>query len=95
MKLRTIATLAVLTLLIASGAAMAAPVDTPNDAPDEPNASDQPAPADVDGPPTDLPDAVPDFVAEIHDLIRQFLGGDLDGSLGDAVSNVTPDDSEN
>ena len=45
------------------------------------------------GPPADLPAQVPDHVSEIHDLIGSFLGGDLDGSLGDAVSDATPDDS--
>ncbi len=97
MKLRTIATLAVLTLIVASGAALAAPVDVPNergDAPDEPNATAGPDPADADGPPADLPNAVPDFVGELHDLIRQFLGGDSDGPLGDAIGNVTPDDGD-
>ncbi|MFB6195541.1 MAG: hypothetical protein ABEI80_05175 [Haloplanus sp.] len=42
------------------------------------------------GPPADLPAQVPDHVAAIHDLIGSFLRGDLSGSLGDAVSGVTP-----
>lgn len=43
------------------------------------------------GPPMELPDQVPDFVGEIHDLIRQHVSGSLDGILGDQVSDVTPD----
>lgn len=46
----------------------------------------------VRGPPLDLPEPVPDRVAQIHDLIRQFISGDLAGSLGEAISGVTPDD---
>jgi hypothetical protein len=43
------------------------------------------------GPPSDLPAAVPDHVAAIHDTIRSFLSGVLDGSLGRAVSGVAGD----
>lgn len=43
------------------------------------------------GPPMDLPDQVPDFVSQIHDLIRQHVSGSLDGILGHQVSDVTPD----
>lgn len=50
--------------------------------------------ADRRGPPADLPAQVPDHVAEIHDLIRSFLGGDDDGSLGESVSDATPDDGD-
>jgi hypothetical protein len=49
--------------------------------------------ADRRGPPADLPAQVPDHVGEIHDLIRSFLGGD-DGSLGESVSDATPDDGD-
>ncbi|WP_049934790.1 hypothetical protein [Haloplanus natans] len=48
--------------------------------------------ADRRGPPADLPAQVPDHVSAIHDLIRSFLGGDHDGSLGESVSDATPDD---
>ena len=48
--------------------------------------------AEARGPPVDLPSAVPDHVSAIHDLIRQHLAGDLDGSLGEAIADVTPDD---
>jgi len=48
--------------------------------------------ADRRGPPADLPAQVPDHVAQIHDLVRSFLSGDHDGSLGESVSDVTPDD---
>ena len=44
------------------------------------------------GPPMDLPGQVPDFVGEVHDLIRQHVDGTLEGILGHQVSDVTPDD---
>lgn len=47
---------------------------------------------DARGPPTDLPEQVPDHVAQIHQLIIDFLSGDLDGILGPNVSDATPDD---
>ncbi|MFB6312141.1 MAG: hypothetical protein ABEH64_13280 [Salinirussus sp.] len=47
---------------------------------------------DQQGPPADLPGPVPDFVGEIHDLIRQHIEGSLDGILGDHVSDATPDE---
>lgn len=39
------------------------------------------------GPPSELPGAVPDFVSEIHSSINEFLGGGIE-SLGDAISGV-------
>lgn len=45
------------------------------------------------GPHVDLPERVPDHVPQLHDLIRRFLSGDLDGSLGGAVSDETPGNS--
>lgn len=42
------------------------------------------------GPPTDMPEQVPDFVTDVHDLINQHLFGDLDGNLGEQISDVTP-----
>lgn len=51
------------------------------------------------GPPVDLPSQVPDFVGDLHDTIGQFLDGDRDGSLGERLSELTPDgedgDSDN
>lgn len=44
------------------------------------------------GPPADLPSQVPDFVGDIHDAIGTFLDGDLGGSLGEAISDLTPED---
>jgi len=44
------------------------------------------------GPPTEMPGAVPDFVGEMHSLIDQKIAGELDGSLGEQVSDLTPDD---
>lgn len=49
------------------------------------------AAAGQQGPPVDLPSQVPDFVSDIHDLIRQHVSGTLDGILGHQVSDVTPD----
>ena len=45
------------------------------------------------GPPQDMPEQVPDHVSQIHDLIRQFLNGDGDGSLGDQISDVTANEN--
>ena len=111
MKSTTLLAVALAALLAFAGTAAAfpgnAPVDTgANDAADNTdhrpdaaaNASERghgAAAADKRGPPTDMPSQVPDHVATIHDLIRQFVGGDLDGSLGEAISDVTPaDDGE-
>lgn len=46
--------------------------------------------AEGKGPPVDMPEQVPDHVTEIHETIRPFL----EGSLGDAISDITPDDDE-
>lgn len=39
-----------------------------------------------------LPAQVPEFVGSIHDLVADHLDGDLDGTLGERISEVTPDD---
>ena len=44
--------------------------------------------ANAQGPVVDLPEQVPDHVAEIHALIGQFLDGDGEKSLGEMVSGV-------
>ncbi|WP_435345926.1 hypothetical protein [Haloarchaeobius sp. HRN-SO-5] len=44
------------------------------------------------GPPVDMPDQVPHHVVEIHYEIRDFLDGYFSGTLGDAISELTPDD---
>lgn len=154
MKLHTIATMVLVTLLVTAGAATAAPGNAPenpeaddadhesNDAtenepePDE-NASDNataaidenvgaledtaPDPdlpenasenasaaidqagesnenaavtdgdvsaANAQGPGESLPEQMPDHVTDLHDLIRQFADGDLDGPLGHAISSL-------
>jgi len=46
------------------------------------------------GPNVDLPAQVPDHVSTIHDRISSFLSGGLEGSLGDAISELTPGDGE-
>ena len=48
---------------------------------------------DVRGLPVDMPEQVPDHVTAIHQLIVDFLSGDLDGELGASVSDVTPEDA--
>ena len=55
------------------------------------NGSDAGAAAadDKRGPPTDMPEQVPDFVTEVHELINQKLDGTLE-DLGDALSAATP-----
>lgn len=45
------------------------------------------------GPPVDMPDQVPDFVTQIHQLIRQHLSGVLDVDLGSAIADVVPGDA--
>ena len=44
----------------------------------------------AEGPPVDMPAQVPDHVTRIHETIRSFLAGDVDGSLGDAISDIVP-----
>lgn len=39
------------------------------------------------GPPADLPDAVPDFVGDVHSVINDFLGGGVE-NLGNVVSGL-------
>lgn len=67
--------------------------DRPGDRDENAAASDGDASAaNAQGPAEDLPAHVPSHVAEIHDLIRQFIANDLDGNLGEAVSSVTAND---
>lgn len=96
--------------VVATGAAGAVPGNAPVDVPtgdydgqggDASNASEQrPADAaateypDRRGPPADLPGDAPDFVSEVHDLIRSHLDDALDGVLGDRISDVSPDEGE-
>lgn len=47
---------------------------------------------DDQGPPSSVPNVAPDKVSEIHELIRQHLNGTLNGSLGEAVSEVAAGD---
>ncbi|KAB1198712.1 MULTISPECIES: hypothetical protein [Haloferax] len=39
------------------------------------------------GPPSELPGPVPDFVSDIHDSVNEFMDGMMDGALGPAVSD--------
>jgi hypothetical protein len=41
------------------------------------------------GPPADMPDAAPDFVSQIHDLIQQKIDGTI-SNLGQQISELTP-----
>ncbi len=54
------------------------------------HANGSPADVQTQGPNAELPSQVPDHVSAIHDTIMSFLDGSLEGSLGDAVSDVTP-----
>jgi len=49
---------------------------------------------DKRGPPTEMPEQVPDFVSELHSLIEQQLDGDLTGPLGEQRSDLTPGDGD-
>ena len=70
--------------------------EVPGDVPQSVVPERAPAGADASaqGPPVDLPAQVPDFVSELHQLIRDVHSGDLTGSLGDAFSSVTPGDAD-
>jgi hypothetical protein len=46
------------------------------------------------GPPEDLPAQVPDHVSEIHDTIDSFLSGELERSLGEALSGLLGEGGE-
>lgn len=50
------------------------------------------AAANAAGPAVDLPEQVPDHVSAIHDMVADFLSGDLEGPLGPAVSDVAAAD---
>lgn len=58
---------------------------------DETNGS---AADDRQGPPSDMPEPVPDRVSEIHSQINEFLNGDSGFDLGKAVSDVASSDNE-
>ena len=45
------------------------------------------------GPPTDMPEQVPDHVSQIHDLIHQFLDGDID-TLGEQISELMGENAD-
>lgn len=49
-------------------------------------------PGEAEGPPVDMPAQTPDHVTQIHETIRSFLAGDLDGSLGQAIAGFVPAD---
>ena len=78
--------LVALTALLASGVAGAVPADDAS--------SDENAPIDLPeiGPPTDLPDPVPDFVGDVHDAVREHVGDGVD-NLGERISGLTPGDA--
>lgn len=79
MNVKTILLLALVGLLATAGVATAQPATSPTDASND----------DRQGPPDDLPGAVPDFVGDILDLIGQKLSGALSGQdLGDALSGL-------
>lgn len=108
MKLSKLAALALVALLVSAGAAAAVPgvASNQNQADGHAQATDHADDGDAHassggaanapddrGPHVDLPEQVPDHVEQIHELIRRFLSGDLDGSLGGAVSDATPGNS--
>ena len=64
----------------------ASSADNASDASDANDAADERR-----GPPTDMPEQVPDHVGEIHDVINQFIDGSI-SDLGSAIGDVTPDD---
>lgn len=76
-------------------AGAASPVDASNraDTAGDPERGDAAERDGARGPPSDLPAPVPDHVGAIHDTIRSFLSGALDGSLGEAVSGIASDEA--
>lgn len=61
------------------------PTDVPNgEAADAANGSQ--------GPPVDLPEQVPDFVSDVHEVIGNHVDGAIEGaqSLGETISAMTP-----
>ena len=72
--------------------------DVESDAAANTSAADDAAERTEQGPPADLSDRVsdrvPEHVSAIHERISAFLNDDLETSLGDAVSDVTPGDDE-
>lgn len=94
MKLTTVVEIGLTALLLTAGAAAAIPGNAPVDAGTDDEVetagpAEQPA-ENVRGPPTDMPAQVPDFDTDIHSLIDDFLSGDIDGNLGERISEVTP-----
>jgi hypothetical protein len=102
MKLTKLAAVELAALTITVGVAVAAPGNAPEGTADEhadtKHTNDGNASAADDdraaseaanaGPPTDVPEQVPDHVVAIHELIQQHIDGVLEGDLGAAVSNV-------
>lgn len=76
MNLKTLTAVALAALVVGTGAAAAAPGQAPDDAGQQ-------------GPPSDLPGPVPDFVESIHGTIMDHINGTVSG-LGEAVSDLTP-----
>jgi hypothetical protein len=74
---------AVLIGTVAGGAAAAPGPDA---------AGDDAGPASDAGPPSDLPDQVPDFVGNILDSVNEFLDGDA-SDLGKTVSDIAGTDA--
>lgn len=48
------------------------------------------AAAPGEGPPSDMPEVVPDFVSDLLNDISEFVGGVLDG-VSDHVGSLVPD----
>lgn len=107
MKRITLVAAGLAALVVTAGTAAALPGNAPVDAGANANDAADSAGGNADardgspagaseqadrGPPVDLPEQVPDHVSRIHDLIRKHLSGDLAGSLGEAISDVTPSD---
>jgi hypothetical protein len=90
MTARTIIAAVLAVLVVATGAAAAAPGQVDERATGDDAADDQ----SRQGPPSELPGPVPDFVSNIHRAVSEFLSGTLDGRLGDAVAEETPGDGD-
>lgn len=105
MKRTTLIAAACALLIVTTGVAVAVPGNAPVDAGENSandradrsenrSAAGEPDERADAGPNAELPEQVPDHVSAIHDRISSFLDGTLEGSLGDAISEVTPGDDE-
>jgi hypothetical protein len=80
-----------------AGDGMPADAGAPDDLGNASDAADNASDANANaserrGPPTDMPEPVPDHVSQIHETINSWLDGDTEGSLGEMISDIVGGD---